>query len=547
MIAFENFRKNQVEPSNENKLRLWLRLWLKDYEGLNFSIGENGQDKIYWAKEKSKYVYSDNRFNEPILCFDDTYRACCNKIQRKLNRLTIEIDEVRDIAQKKLLKIKDFLKNEGIGFIHSSHNSKNGSDYLWIEFTRDISDNEAQKFLKFLANKFQCVIDLNFASNNRRFPVLFATHWKYPKEKELPIDFFEGKAIDYDSLIIPDVRGNTKTKNVNGFKYKTFESERLEESKPLKFWTIADYKNFKPDKSWIIKDRVYPSQIEMTYAPSNSFKSLFMLYQAIIIAHGKKRFLDKFPVRKRNVGILSAENSKKTDKERIEKIMRGLKIRKKDIHLYILPRESCGDMLNSEFKRKVVDFVVEKDIRVLYLDTINPLTPEIDDNKAKDVTRVFNELLKTLSDMGVYVSFLHHTDKQGNSFLGSTKWKANCDSVFRVERKGLESQFKLFCEKSRDGESNVLDVRISFTEKAINFYLLAESEPTIFKKTGKIPKIEQQKAWILQNLTKPCDRKALIKILEEKNQLNSIPTFDRALKLLKDTKIKQIDEVYSLI
>ena len=47
---------------------------------------------------------------------------------------------------------------------------------------------------------------MNFASDLRRFPILFAEHWKY-KTRELQTEYFEGKQIDYDSLQIKKPKG----------------------------------------------------------------------------------------------------------------------------------------------------------------------------------------------------------------------------------------------------------------------------------------------------------------------------------------------------
>jgi hypothetical protein len=83
--------------------------------------------------------------------------------------------------------------------------------------------------------------------------------------------------------------------------------------------------------------------------------------------------------------------------------MNGLRIRKKDTPIYILSRDKCGDVLAPKFSEKLYNFVDSKKITCLFLDTINPLTPEIDDNKSRDVTRVFN-LLKRFQKKAVTLS-----------------------------------------------------------------------------------------------------------------------------------------------
>lgn len=179
--------------------------WLKDYEGLYFSLAENKKDLIYWAKEKEKYIYSDRKFNEPTECIDGVYRCQPNKIQRLKSRLVIE-DESEG-WEENLKKIEEkFVKNNW-GFIRSSHQGKR--DYLWCEFNRDLTTAEAKKFLNWIAPEGS-EMDLNFTSDNFRFPVMFAEHWKYPDKRELPVYFQEGDKIDFDSLNIKPAKVKTK-------------------------------------------------------------------------------------------------------------------------------------------------------------------------------------------------------------------------------------------------------------------------------------------------------------------------------------------------
>lgn len=273
-----------------------------------------------------------------------------------------------------------------------------------------------------------------------------------------------------------------------------YESES-EKPEPLKEYpkvmTIKDYERYKPPKNFIIQDLVYPCEIAMNYGDSNSYKSLHMLYKALCISSGKK-YLGKFKVKKCPVLILSAENSKRTDKDRIFKLMRGLRIRKRDNPLYFLPRSECKNILDEDFKDNVIDIIELHKIKCVFLDTINPLTPETDDNKARDVIKVFREFLDVLSDdYGVHVEFLHHTDKRGNQFLGSTKWKGNSDAVTKIHRNELDTKFKLYNEKNRDGEQNVLEIGVESFEKETRFTLLGEEEPQIHRKKKKKNKVEQ--------------------------------------------------------
>lgn len=315
------------------------------------------------------------------------------------------------------------------------------------------------------------------------------------------------------------------------------------------FWTIRDYDNYKPSRNHIIEELVYPEEIEMVYSQSGHFKSLDGLYRAVCIVSGKK-YLGKFRVKKCPVGIISAENHKKIDKIRLKAIMRGLKIRTKDLPLYILPRENCGDILEKDFKFLIEDFICKKGIKVLFIDTINPVTPQVDDNKAKDVTRIYNEFFKPLVDnYKITICFFHHTDKKATSFLGSMKFRANSDVVYFIDRKGLEPKYTIYNEKNREGEIGSLEIGVEFINnkretKEIRFTLLKQSEQrgigTVKQKT-KAQKFEEKILQIVSNT--PISRGELIK---QCNDIGSIPVMDKVLKeLIRNKKLIKSDEGYT--
>lgn len=175
------------------------REWLKDYEGLMYSIALNEKHQISWQNDKHKY--KDSNWSPEINC-----------IARHPKRLIIEFDGEEKQAKGYLIKTKLKLIENKWWFIHSTHKGK--SDYLWIEFTKEISDKEAERFLKWIAPEGS-EIDLNFASSKKVFPVLYAVHWKHSYQRELPIEFYEGEKINYDSLF-------KDKKNEQGFEYKTY-------------------------------------------------------------------------------------------------------------------------------------------------------------------------------------------------------------------------------------------------------------------------------------------------------------------------------------
>lgn len=215
MIAFGNYKKIEEYQDIQKKHREWL----KDYESLNYSIALEGKHKIKWASVQRKY-------------FDKNFRFDINVIARKPNRLIIEFDN-KDISTipECIKQVKQKLKELGAGYIESSHKGK--SNYLWVEFTRDLTTEEAKLFLDWIAPE-NSVIDLNFTSDKKVFPVLFAVHWKHSLHREIPLEYVEGNQIDYDSLHIPKKQLKTKIIHKNNFDYEVLLREEIIKENPFK-------------------------------------------------------------------------------------------------------------------------------------------------------------------------------------------------------------------------------------------------------------------------------------------------------------------------
>lgn len=214
MIAFQKFKEIEQLEKAEDKHRAWL----KDYEGLHFAIGKKKKDLVLWQKEKDKYVYKDSLWKNWYtkgLDFTYLYSADINKIQRKKDRVVIEFDG--DFAPEYSEKVERRLRENKWGFIKSSHKGK--CDYLWVQFNKELTEKEVEKFLIYVAPEGS-EVDLNFKSDNKRFPVLFARHWKYGT-RELPLEYFEGNQIDYDSLNLKGVTKKTIQKITTKDGYKT--------------------------------------------------------------------------------------------------------------------------------------------------------------------------------------------------------------------------------------------------------------------------------------------------------------------------------------
>jgi hypothetical protein len=472
------------------------------------------------SKKRHYLLYSDYNINKKI---NDIGEIRCVNMQvvgansihpNKQPYKIINNNEIKEISQTEIEEIFKTNFSDGTTFIVGKGIDESMSG---VEF------HEVQKLLKEGKTKEEI-----FKHMENSIFEKWNTHGeKYPQYRERTFERAKEFLVNNNQLpLTPQI-------NIN---------------KPL-FWTIRDYDNYKPSKNHIIEELVYPEEIEMVYSQSGHFKSLDGLYRAVCIVSGK-RYLGKFRVKKCPVGIISAENHKKIDKIRLKAIMRGLKIRTKDLPLYILPRENCGDILDKDFKFLIEDFICKKGIKVLFIDTINPVTPQVDDNKAKDVTRIYNEFFKPLVDKyKITICFFHHTDKKATSFLGSMKFRANSDVVYFIDRKGLEPKYTIYNEKNREGEIGSLEIGVEFINnkretKEIRFTLLKQSEQRGIGTVKRKTKAQLFEEKILQIVsTAPISRGELIK---QCNDIGSIPVMDKVLKeLIRNKKLIKSDEGYT--
>ncbi len=211
MIAFERFEEINAKDTAYKKQKEWL----KDYEGFNYSKAEYGNHRMDW--KRNPQTYTDKKFSPDINC-----------IGERGDRTRIDFDDKTN-GEKDSEKIKiniektiEKLKANNIGFIRSSHHGS--SDYLWVEFDRDVSQKEKESFLLWIAPE-DSIIDLNFSFTDKIFPVLFAVHWKHSMYREEPIDFFKGNKINLEELKIEIKEEDIQKKKVyikkQNFQYVT--------------------------------------------------------------------------------------------------------------------------------------------------------------------------------------------------------------------------------------------------------------------------------------------------------------------------------------
>ena len=107
MKAFEKFKEIEKLHTHQEKHRLWL----KEYEGLAYSIAYDEKHQMKWKTEPKYY-------------FDKIWKPNINLIKEKKDRLKIEFDGEEKQAKENLEKVHTFLKKKGWRFNRSTNKGK---------------------------------------------------------------------------------------------------------------------------------------------------------------------------------------------------------------------------------------------------------------------------------------------------------------------------------------------------------------------------------------------------------------------------------------
>jgi len=299
------------------------------------------------------------------------------------------------------------------------------------------------------------------------------------------------------------------------------------------------FEKLKKDKRFLIDEFLYPNTVNMLYSPPAQFKSIVAMHMAMQIATGKN-FMNlkttKYPIL-----LCDKENNEQIIKNRLHRLRRGHKIRRKNFPLWLLTRN--GDILDPIFLEKLEKSIEEKGIKLIIFDTLHRFA-DYEENKADDINRIYTQVFQPiLENNDCAILFLHHTTKEGN-YRGSSDLFGMIDTAYSVKRHQKTNRFDLVCEKSRFGEIEKLYGMIDFGEEFIKVMRMneeeedKESQTKFMEVVGKIGSIFSIKGdnW------KRCDLLSEFEVMVEKGEFEvSSVTVKRALNwMVKKDYLKKL-------
>lgn len=305
-----------------------------------------------------------------------------------------------------------------------------------------------------------------------------------------------------------------------------------------------------PDDRWLVKD-IFPKEgVSIVASISGEGKSLVIMHLAKCLAEGSAWFGDpRFQTQKSRVLYVNLEMAE----SEMQRRGRMMKFNNADSNLFILNEDDFN--LNNGNKDKgqddkkyrwLLNFIRQKEVNVLIVDTFRPATGGMREEKAEEV-RAFFQKFQILKNSGVSVIFTEHLRKPAQfegkipkkeQLFGSQDKVASVETLLMLRKDEVTQQTCFYQRKNRLGpEIRPFAVKISDAleeeRKVFKFEYLGEIEEEANKK-------EAAKALIFETLSSGEMRttKELIEIAKIKKEAGQ-KNIRQALSEL--VLLKQID------
>jgi putative DNA primase/helicase len=422
------------------------------------------------------------------------------------------------------LKVSDIISNHEARFPHPLHPSDTGANFSFSEdgalghCWRHLVSLNALQFLAVKSGKFGCA-------------EIGTPHKGAGKTLSDEALYCAWQQAQTDGLIPKDEQPPRRAAE---WKKKQDAPQEKEPPLPLtaKELPWRDYNYFrklKKDKRFIVEGMIPPRTINILYSPPKNYKSYAALDMAICVSQGRD-FLQmktkKFPV-----AYLDRENNEQELKKRLVGLHTGMGIkRNQNLHLLI----QYGDLLDATFVQQLRDYLKEKKIRLLVIDTLHRFA-DYEENCADDINRIYTKTLQPMAiECDCAILFLHHTTKDGD-YRGSSDLLGCVDTAYSIIQTG--NRFKLTCRGIRWGTFDSITGEVSFNpDETITFSRVSEKETTE-ETTQKIKAITAAIRAVFKKPYCELTRKEIISFLKagdnwETELRCSDKTIDRRLKWL---------------
>ena len=257
--------------------------------------------------------------------------------------------------------------------------------------------------------------------------------------------------------------------------YLQFQSE-IEITKPTEEFKIIwdkDLINYQQKESnWLVEGLIKVGSINVLGGKRSTLKSWFSEIMGYSIANGID-FLGKFKTLKGKVLCLDRENQFSELKIRSRLIKAGLDLNENSDIAFL--SETYIKLDNPLDVKRLETFITENEVKLLIVDVYRRVI-SFDENDAKEVSALFVDLLKPLTERtGITILLIHH-EKKGESsgddmdmLRGSSDLANYVDGIIQVERRGETLTIKQ--NKSR-GSKEIEPFQVRIETNEIDYFKL---------------------------------------------------------------------------
>lgn len=212
---------------------------------------------------------------------------------------------------------------------------------------------------------------------------------------------------------------------------------------------LSDYKD--EYSTPLIEGFIDAQTLTMVYAKSGVGKSLFTLDLALSVATGGS-FLGCKVSNPVPVLYLDGEMNKATVNKRLtlfdadDRVDANYRVNDTDLKYYTGDSDGPVRLSTQENRAGVIEFIKTSQYRFIVLDSLRTLFQVADENASSSVQHV-NDFLMSLRHLGCTVVLVHHSNKDGLAYAGSTNIETVLDYAVGITKKGASRQ--LFVSKNR--------------------------------------------------------------------------------------------------
>ena len=196
----------------------------------------------------------------------------------------------------------------------------------------------------------------------------------------------------------------------------------------FKIQTTKDALAPRESRKWVVDNLFHEGSVNVVFGKSGHKKSVALVDLAVCIIQGKE-WLGKKTERKPVIWI-DEDNGDHITKERIDFALNG-HLAYDHEELYFTSLQEF-DAANTEDLEELRNLIYLTRSGAVFFDALQDISPGKTENAAEEMRPIFAELRKIAEETGVAIFIIHHTNKTGEDFRGSTAIEGKSDVMLKI-------------------------------------------------------------------------------------------------------------------